>query len=548
MGGVNRLGVWIVPVLVLAFEGSAAAGGLFVPGAGPSAQGRAGAFVARADDPTTMSHNAAGFAKLDGTQLYVGSNFLRYVLSYQRSGNYEAAAEGQEPLPHAGQPFPKVENDGDAAIGPFGSQALPAFAITTDLGHPEWPVRFAVGLYSVQAFPSRSFGREVTVASGEVLPAPQRYDVVTQEIILSAPSLAVTYSPTDDLDFGVRGSWGFGSFKGSKTVWTLRNYEEDPTRDATFTLEEAKDNFIPTVGLGALYRPSSSFEFGVAWNSEGQIEGKGTGSSVITGSPFGDAVVEVIPRPDETSQCAPGGVPGALKACLSLTLAQNASVGGRWILRETDGREKADIELDVKWEDWSVANESQVQVDGMVNVTGGLLNTVANPHGYQDVISTRLGGSYRIDTMGGRLEFRGGVAYDTRTAPASWTRADQDGKRRATFATGLGFEYGRYRLDLGLGAVWEPDITVTQCKAPNGPSESSPGCEAGVDPVNPSPAQPLFSEGISEREPVQCGYLQVGLPDGGDRLARRFLVWLSCRLSCRRPLSDGGSKFALAID
>ncbi|MCP4447026.1 MAG: hypothetical protein GY811_17010 [Myxococcales bacterium] len=506
----NRLGTWNILLVWLALEGSAAAGGLFVPGAGPSAQGRAGAFVARADDPTTMSHNPAGFAKQDGTQLYVGSNFLRYVLSYQRSGSYEAPGAGEDDLPYEGQPFPKVENDGDAAIGPLGSQVLPTFVVTSDLGHPEWPVRFAVGLYSVQAFPSRRYGRDVTLDSGQVVPAPQRYDVVSQEIILSAPSLAVTYSPTDTIDIGVRGSWGLGSFKGSKTVWTLPNYEESPNRDAIFTLTEAKDNFIPTMGLGVLYRPSNSFEFGAAWNSQGQIDAKGTGSSEITGTPFGDATVQVIPRPDDIALCGPGGVTGELKACVSLTLAQNATVGGRWIHREADGREKADIELNVKWEDWSVANKSTVQVDGMVDVTGGLLETVANPHGYQDVISTRLGGGYRIDVAKGRLEVRAGVAYDTKTAPASWTRADQDGKRRATFATGLGFEHGRYRLDLGFGAVWEPDITVGQCKAPAGPSRDSPGCEDGVDPVNPTPAQPLYGEAEQKESPFNAGTYESG--------------------------------------
>ncbi len=490
------------------------AGGLFVPGAGPSAQGRAGAFVARADDPTAMSHNPAGFAKLDGTQLYIGANFLRYAMSYQRSGAYEAG-NGPDPLPFEGRAFPKVENDGDTAIGPLGSQALPSFVISSDLGHPEWPLRFAVGLYSVQAFPSRSFEREVTLEDGVVAPAPQRYDVVNQEIILSAPSLGVAYSPTDKLDIGVRASWGFGSFKGSKTVWTLRNYNEDPGNDATFTLHEAKDNFIPTVGAGFLYRVNSSFEVGGAWNSQGKIEGEGTGSSIIGGgNPFGESV-EVIPRPDNQTECAPGGEPGALKACVFLTMAQSASLGGRWILREPDGREKADIELDFKWEDWSVANESLVKVDGQVNLTGMPLNPVANPHGYQDVLSTRLGGSYRMDVGAGRLELRGGMAYDTRTAPKSWTRVDQDGKRRATFATGLGYEFGgasanKYRLDLGMGAVWEPDITVGQCKAPNGPDENSPGCEEGVDPVNPTPAQPLFSEGSQKESPFNAGTYKSG--------------------------------------
>jgi len=501
--------VWIVPLLVLALEGSALAGGLFIPGVGPSGQGRAGAFVARADDPTTLSYNAAGFAKLSGTHIYFGHNFLRYTMRYQRAGNYEPGP-GAEPTDYEGQPYPVVENDGSAAIGPGGFQIIPSLAISTDLGHPEWPVRFGIGLFSLQGFPSRSYDREVTLPTGVTAPAPQRYDIVNQEIILSSPSLAVTYSPTPKIDIGVRGSWGIGRFKGSKTVWTLRNYEEDPGNDATFTLDEAKDNFIPTVGLGLLYRPSSHFEFGAAWNSQGQINAKGTGSSIIGGgSPFGDAV-EVIPRPDNQTKCDTYGVPGALAACLSLTLAQNATVGGRWIGRDEDGQEKYDIELDVRWEDWSVANESLVNVDGQVNLTGMPLNTVANPHGYQDVISTRLGGSYYLDAASGELELRGGVAYDTKTAPASWTRVDQDGKRRATFTTGLGYTRGRYHLDLAIGAVWEPDITVAQCKAPSGPSDSSPGCEDGVDPVNPTPAQPLFSETSQKESPFNAGTYESG--------------------------------------
>ena len=91
----------------------------------------------------------------------------------------------------------------------------------------------------------------------------------------------------------------------------------------------------------------------------------------------------------------------------------------------------------MKWENWSDAGVSQVQVDGMINVSGDTLKTVINSHGFEDVISTRLGGGYRIAAAGGEIEFRGGAAYDTRTAPESWSRVDQDNKRRATFATGL---------------------------------------------------------------------------------------------------------------
>lgn len=489
---------------------AAHAGGFFVPGAGPTGQGRAGAFAAKADDPSAISYNPAGFAKLDGTQLYVGANFLRLALSYQRAGVYEPTG-ADEPAAYEGQPFPLVENSSDNVIGFGGFQVLPALALSSDLGHPEWPIRVGIGLYSVQGSPNRSFDREVTLASGDRAPAPQRYDVVSQEIIVSFPSLLVAYSPHEDVDIAIRGSWGVANFKGSKTVWTLRNYEENPGQEATFTLDGAKDNFVPTMGLGLLYRPHSNVELAAAWNSGASVRAKGTGSSVIgSGSPFGDSV-EVVPRPDDEVECATGGVPGKLKACLSINMAQNASLAGRYIFRDRNGKEKADIELDLRWEDWSAASVSTVQVDGIINITGGRLNAVRNPHGFQDVLSTRLGGSYRIDAGSGALEFRGGVAYDTKTAPDSWTRVDQDSKQRATFATGLGFERGRYRFDLGLGAVWEPTITVSHnCREPFGPTEAEPGCDAGgmipVDDRNaPDPAQPLFNGSAQKQSPFNAG-------------------------------------------
>ncbi len=511
----NQLGTLGCFSLLCALGSTADAGGIFVPGAGPAAQPRAGAFVARADDPTAISHNPAGFAKLDGTQLYIGANFLRYVMSYQRSGVYEPTVGADAPLPHEGQPFPKVSNNGDSAIGPLGSQVLPAFAISTDLGHPEWPVRFGFGLYSPQAFPSRDYGSTVELDNGLTAPAPQRYDVVNQKIILSSPSLLVAYSPHEKVDIGLRASWGFANVTGTKTIWAERNYEEDPGDDATFTLTDANDNFIPTVGLGVLYRPNPSWEFGAAWNSKGEIRGQGTGNSVVGGGgTLGP--IELVPRPDSQAQCAPGGETGRLKACLSLDLAQNATIAGRWIYRDSQGREKADIELDIKWEDWSAANESEVQVDGMVSANNMRLRAIANPHGFQDVLSTRLGGGYRIEAGKGQVEFKGGIAYDTKTVEDSWTRVDQDGKERLTLSTGFSYSLGRFRFDMGVGVILEPDVTVADdCPGPDGfgPTVSDQGCDGYTevdDRERPSPGQPLFGKKSQFETPFNAGDYESG--------------------------------------
>ena len=52
-------------------------GGYYSGTLGARAAGRGGAFAARADDLTAVSHNPAGLANLDGTEIELG-NILSY--------------------------------------------------------------------------------------------------------------------------------------------------------------------------------------------------------------------------------------------------------------------------------------------------------------------------------------------------------------------------------------------------------------------------------------------------------------------------------------
>src|SRR6266545_1005657 len=85
----------------------ARAGGLFVPGYGSQAQPRAGAFVAKADDPSALFYNPAGLAGQKGTSIHLGFNFVSFEQTYRRAGVYEAPEEGEgEPPPWTGEPYP----------------------------------------------------------------------------------------------------------------------------------------------------------------------------------------------------------------------------------------------------------------------------------------------------------------------------------------------------------------------------------------------------------------------------------------------------------
>ena len=53
---------------------------MVLPGYGSAAQPRAGAFVAKADDPSAVHHNPAGLAKQRGTVVQIGFNLVSFSL------------------------------------------------------------------------------------------------------------------------------------------------------------------------------------------------------------------------------------------------------------------------------------------------------------------------------------------------------------------------------------------------------------------------------------------------------------------------------------
>ncbi len=487
-------------------------GGIYVPGAGPSAQARAGAFVAKSDDPSAIAHNPAGFAKLDGTHISIGANLVDYDLRYRRTGAYEPSGEAM-PESYEGAPYPEVEDISRPEVGIGEFQIAPTIAVSTDLGHPEWPVRFGIGLVTPQGYSARKFPQSHDLGDPDApAPGPQRYDTIDQRAYAILPSVAVSYSPIPQLDIGVRLSWGISGAEGQRSVWAIRNYEEYEGRDSVFVLDHASDPFVPAYGAGVLYRPLRSLEVGIAYSSALHIRSKGEAHTIVGDAVFEDATT--LPVPDEFAQCAPGGREDALKVCMSADVPQTATAGARWVFFDPNGREQGDIELDVGWEDWSASSNVVTELDAMDSI-GQFLNPGVIRHGFRDTYSFRLGGSWALPLSVHRLVLRGGAAWDTAAAPDQYTRVDVDGKARATLATGVAFETSRFRVELGGGVVLEPDVTVETCKPPDGPSVGDVGCTSSGDtPVldreSPDPIQPKQGELNQIESPFNSGTYESG--------------------------------------
>ena len=492
---------------------AAHAGGLVLPGNGPVSTARAGAAVASVDDPSAIATNPAGLAGIAGVMIHLGTALIDYHLTVDRSGTYDDVPDRTDPW--EGTPYAPVSDDSSPPIGLGSFQIVPVIAATWDLGGKVPGLVASIGVFAPNAYPTRAMGADYVLEDPAVAPPPTRYDVISQKAAVVLPSLGAAYRINDQLDVGGRVSWGIADIDAVTYVWGLPNFEEWAGRDSRFAVT-AKDNFVPAFGLGVRYRPSPSFELGAAWSSAITIGARGTGSAQSgSGNELAGMPATVLPIDDDRAACAKGGEPDALKACVDFSLPMQATLGGRWIARDGQGRPMADVELDVAWEQWSAASDYDIRIDGMA-VAGAasidLFPTVIR-HNFKDTFSLRLGGSWQHDVGPGRLTLRGGVAYDTRAAETNWERADIDGAARTTVGLGASYQLKKVRFDLGGGAVIEPTRTQgTTCNPVTPPPdpEQQPGCEGDTAVTGPDPIQPLRDPVDPIQNPIASGTYESG--------------------------------------
>jgi long-subunit fatty acid transport protein len=443
---------------------------------------RAGAFTAKADDPTAIMHNPAGLVWGITNELFIGANVVHFDQSFEREGSYSNVAGGNGQPTYVGDDYPVVQHQGPVQPVPFVSVTMP---------QPKYALAF--GVFAPQGYPVRNYPETVDTSNGSGAPAPQRYDTVYQTARLVLPSVALGLKLNEKLSIGGRASYGFFQTESQRYVQGVANGAEDPGQDSRVAIAAADDQVLAFAG-GLHYKHSPTVEIGATYTSQININAVGTSSSEL-----GEALREPVPGmpntmepvPDAMARCATGGQEGALSTCVDLALPQTATVGIRWIARDEDGNEVGDIEIDAKWENWSAVGDYAVVVDGQNSLLGTRLEDSVVRHGFVDTFSVRVGGSAKFESGGSPYEVRAGVAYDTAAAPDSWTRLDVDGADRMTGAFGLGMMIsGKYRLDIGAAYVDSPqrrfrDVDVSDMNDRVQPDIAVPLNDADSQPHNP---------------------------------------------------------------
>ncbi|HTM22636.1 MAG TPA: outer membrane protein transport protein, partial [Kofleriaceae bacterium] len=468
------------------------------------------AFVAKADDPSALFHNPAGFAQQNGWVVQVGANLVDYHVTFDRDGVYEQPLG--EDLSYAGQEYAPISDESSPKIGLGPFQIVPLIGVSGDVGVKN--LRIGFGLVAPQAYPERSIGADYEFEGDpDEPPPPSRYDVVKQSAATAMPSIAVAYRVHPKVDVGARFTAGIASLEATSYVWGVRNYEEWIARDGRFNVK-VSDPFVPAFGLGVLARPTPAIEVGAAWSSALNVHAKGSGASRL-GSDLGLSPTEpdFIEPENDFPACSAGGTDqDHLKACVNLSLPMTATLGGRYIVRDAAGGERGDVEVDAAWEQWSAASDIHVIVDGKSGLTGLPLNEAIIRHGFKDTFSIRVGGAWSFPLGKNRLVARAGAAYDTAAAPAKFQRLDIDGAARTTLTAGIAYEMPKLRIDLGGGAVLEPSRTAPTCN-PDVDNPACPGDEGETDARLhgwPDPVQPLSGANNYVQNPINGGTYESG--------------------------------------
>ncbi|MFT3922046.1 MAG: outer membrane protein transport protein [Myxococcales bacterium] len=218
------VGRLLLALLILVPCAKVQAGGLYLFDRGARALSRGGAFVAGADDPSSLWYNPAGL-KYSGNQVLMDATMTIFMGSFTR---YDAAGMPQAKVDAEPMPLP-----------------IPSLSMSHNFGLEDWT--FAAGIFAPNTI-LMGWPESVT-AGGLRQPAPSRYSLINMRgSLLSAISLGLAYHGIEGLSLGADVQIWTGRFK-AKTALSgcdafACSFPEDPEFDSTVTLD-----LFPAVGI-----------------------------------------------------------------------------------------------------------------------------------------------------------------------------------------------------------------------------------------------------------------------------------------------------------
>jgi long-chain fatty acid transport protein len=385
---------WMLILLVplLAADALLASGfNIYEFGGRGSAMG--GALVARAWDGSTIFYNPAGLAFLKGTQFYGGTTLIfpntRFVGAFPIFSN-EAQKTRYAYFTPIGVYFSHK----------FGEKLGAGIGVTNPFG---------LGVEWHDSFSGRTVSRNSQLQSFYVSPVVA-YRITPNLSIGGGPDLVIAKVKLEKniSMFDVSEAWK-GYEIGEVELKGTSNLGIGFTASAMYRREK--------LGLGFLYRHSIKNEF-----------------------KNGDAVFTLYDNlsVNEIKQIIPRDVLKNQKANTAIDFPNFLSAGVYYKFTK-----KLGLEADYMWFNWSVFKEIKLDFE-----EDDLDQTITE--NYQDSWQLRLGAHYELTEA---LSLRAGYIYDRTPQPIESVSPLLPDNSRHDFSFGLGYNFGKFQLDLGYMLV-----------------------------------------------------------------------------------------------
>jgi long-chain fatty acid transport protein len=430
-------------------------GGYYSGVLGARASGRAGAFVAKADDLSAVSYNPAGLATL-GTPLFEAGNQVSYnAYSYTRAPTYDYGDGHQDPVTGAA---PLVTFDTVSNQKPWQA-LLPMLGVATNLGLRNWG--FALAAYappgiSRLAFPI--FPLSNTAAENGRHDG-QRYMMIEREAVILKYVASAAWKYGDLFGVGASAEWisvprlnyslivdGSATAEPGNAVWSDFDMLVKLKGSSLFTFNAV---------LGAWFRPVPALMFGLA----GQVVPTSiVAHSTLDVTPFGAGFGA------EPVTLTRNGVP-ARDATLTLPMPMEARAGARY-RNLVMGRERFDVELDVEYVTWSRVKDFTIDTKGLeanYGPTHIMMKPIHIAKQWRDTVAVRLGGD--VSVLPSRLSLRAGAYYETAVSDPAYANVDFPTAAQYGGSLGVSIFVGRFELVVSYMAKLQPGVSVSEARA-----------------------------------------------------------------------------------
>lgn len=411
-----------VALVQTGFQTAAFGGGMTIGDLGAHAEGRAGAFTAKADDMSAIEYNPAGLTSIGSTQIYLGNRFGYAVEEYKRA----TALDDGTPYE-----FDRVANEHPWQL------LNPMIAVGSNFGLDNWA--FAIGAYAPPGVATQKFPGD----------GGQRYMLVERDVKILYYNFSVAWKFRDLFGLGASLQWvDAASIKLSLIVDGNYGDVTNPVGGSAdyLTTVTGADHFGFSGILGAWVKPLPFLQIALA----GRI------------APTAINAACKVKVENYTGELADPTMSGD-DVDLTMTLPPTARLGLRY-MHFSGEQERFDVEVDFVYEAWHVMDRYVLDGHG---ITGELLpnrsatiNKIYINKYWNDTFSVRLGGDYNV--LPERLTLRAGTFFESGAKEDAYAYVDFFASHRVGGNLGVSVKFFGFDISLSYSYIYEIPFSLSE--------------------------------------------------------------------------------------